>query len=292
MIGPVNAFVANREFNSRELHEKLLLPFYDHYLKGEETEYPKRPTVEYFVRGANAVRSAATWPPPGVLYATWHLSGEKSGSVASLNDGTLSRDWASVEEKTSYSYPNPGWMMGVVGFGPNNQPDSARRVLTFATAPLKQDIEIAGPIKLTLYASSTRDDMDFFVKLSDQMPQSIEDRANGLNPASYWITKGWLRASHRALDSKKSTEMEPYHTHTDPEPIEPGKIYRFDISIEPMAHRFKTGNRIRLEIVNGDSVVTDVLWTHYYTPDKIGADTIYHSTEYPSALTLPVIEGF
>jgi predicted acyl esterase len=292
MIGPVNAFVANREFNSRELHEKLLLPFYDHYLKGEETEYPKRPTVEYFVRGANAVRSAATWPPPGVLYATWHLSGEKSGSVASLNDGTLSRDRASVEEKTSYSYPNPGWMMGVVGFGPNNQPDSARRVLTFATAPLKQDIEIAGPIKLTLYASSTRDDMDFFVKLSDQMPQSIEDRANGLNPASYWITKGWLRASHRALDSKKSTEMEPYHTHTDPEPIEPEKIYRFDISIEPMAHRFKTGNRIRLEIVNGDSVVTDVLWTHYYTPDKIGADTIYHSTEYPSALTLPVIEGF
>ncbi len=39
------------------------------------------------------------------------------------------------------------------------------------------------------------------------------------------------------------------------------------------------------------SVVTDVLWTHYYTPDKIGADTIYHSPQYPSALTLPVMEG-
>jgi uncharacterized protein len=182
-------------------------------------------------------------------------------------------------------------MIGVVGFGPNTQPDAARRVLTFTTAPLQADLEIAGPIKLTLYASSSRDDMDFFVKLSEQMPQSAEDRGKGLNPASYWITKGWLRASHRQLDPGKSTEMEPYHTHSDPQPIEPGKIYRFDIGIEPTAHRFKTGNHVRLEIVNGDSVVTDVLWTHYYAPSKIGTDTVYHSPEYPSALILPVMEG-
>ena len=291
MIGPVNAFVANREFNSRELHEKMLLPFYDHYLKGQKTEYADRPTVEYFVRGAEAVRACETWPPPGVRYATWHLSGQKSGSVTSLNDGTLSREAASGGDKTSYAYPNPGWMMGVVGFGPNNAPDPARRVLTFTTAPLERDLEIAGPIKLTLYASSTRNDMDFFVKLSEQMPQAAEDRGKTLNPASYWITKGWLRASHRALDPHKSTEMEPYHSHTDPQPVEPGKIYRFDISVEPMAHRFKKGNRMRLEIVNGDSVVTDVLWTHYYVPSKIGTDTIHHSTEHPSALVLPVMEG-
>jgi putative CocE/NonD family hydrolase len=291
MIGPINAFVANKEFNSPELHEKLLLPFYDHYLKGEETDYAKRPAVEYFVRGADAVRTAESWPPPGLRYVTWHLSAEKSGSVTSLNDGTLSRAAASGEETTSYSYPNPGWMLGVVGFGPNNQPDPARRVLTFTTAPLEQDVEIAGPIRLVLHAASSRDDMDFFVKLSEQMPQAAEDRAKGLNPASYWITKGWLRASHRALDPNKSSEMEPYHTHSDPMPIKPGEIYRFDVSIEPMAHRFKKGNRIRLEIVNGDSAVTDVLWTHYYTPNKIGADTIYHSAQYPSALTLPVTEG-
>ena len=291
MIGPVNAFIANREFNSRELHEKLLLPFYDHYLKGLKTDYADRPAVEYFVRGADAVRAAETWPPPGVRYVAWHLSGAKSGSVTSLNDGALTRDQASGGDKTSYSYPNPGWMIGVVGFGPNNAPDSARRVLTFTTAPLEADLEIAGPIKLVLYASSTHDDMDFFVKLSEQMPQSAEDRGKTLNPAAYWITKGWLRASHRALDPHQSSELEPYHSHTAAEPIEPGKIYRFDIGIEPMAHRFKKGNRIRLEIVNGDFVVTDVLWTHYYVPSKIGTDTIYHSAAHPSALTLPVMEG-
>jgi uncharacterized protein len=291
MIGPPNAFVANREFNSPELHEKLLLPFYDHYLKGLQTDYLERPEVEYFVRGAGAVRTALAWPPEGVRYVDWHLSAEKSGSVTSLNDGGLARDKASGEAQTSYTYPNPGWMIGVVGFGPNNQPDPARRVLTFTTAPLEQDLEIAGPIKLVLYASSTRDDMDFFVKLSEQIPQSADERGKGINPASFWITKGWLRASHRALDAKRSTEMEPYHTHADPAPIEPGKIYRFDIGIEPMAHRFKTGSRVRLEIVNGDSAVTDVLWSHYYAPNKIGTDTIHHSVEHPSALTLPVTEG-
>ena len=291
MIGPVNAFVANREFNSRELHETLLLPFYDHYLKGLETDYSKRPAVEYFVRGADAVRTAQAWPPQGVRYVSWHLDAAKSGSVTSLNDGSLTREPPSGEVQTSYNYPNPGWMMGVVGFGPNNAPDPARRVLTFTTPPLTADLEIAGPIKLTLYASSTRNDMDFFAKLSEQMPQSAEDRGKGLNPASYWITKGWLRASHRALDADKSTEMEPYHGHADPQPIEPGKVYCFDISIEPIAHRFKKGNRVRLEIVNGDSVITDVLWTHYYVPSKIGTDAIHHSAQHPSALILPVMEG-
>ena len=64
-------------------------------------------------------------------YVSWHLSGAKSGSVTSLNDGTLTRAPASGEASTSYSYPNPGWMMGVVGMGSSNQPDPARRVLTF-----------------------------------------------------------------------------------------------------------------------------------------------------------------
>lgn len=289
MNGPINAFAANREFNSAEMHEKLLLPFYDHYLKGRDTDWPKRPAVEYFVRGADAYRTAQSWPPPDAKYVTWFLSAEKSNSLTSLNDGSLSR--VKAQGTTRYSYPNPGWMMGVVGLGPQMQPDPARRVLTWTTPPLEQDLEIAGPVKLTLYVSSTRTDADFFVKLSEQLPQSAEDRAKDLNPASFWITKGWLRASHRAVDAQKSTDMEPYHTHTDPQPIEPDTVYRLDISLEPIAHRFKMGNRVRLEIVNGDSVVTDVLWTHYYNPDKIGTDTVHHSPGHPSALVLPVTEG-
>jgi predicted acyl esterase len=292
MRGPPNAWAANAEFNSVELHQKVMLPFYDRYLKNIETDYESRPPVEYFVRGANVFRAADTWPPPGVTYRSLHLGGEKSGSVTSLNDGVLTSQLPSGSESTSYSYPNPGWVSGVVGFAPSGPPhfDPARRVLTFTTGELEKDLEIAGPIKLVLYASSTQRDTDFFVKLAEQYPQSAEERAKGVNPAFQVVTKGWLRASHRALDERRSTEMEPYHTHTDPQPLKPGEVYRFDISVEPNAFRFKKGSRIRLELANGDSPVTDVLWTHYYQPNKIGQDTIWHSARYPSQLILPVHE--
>lgn len=290
MRGPPNAWAANAEFNGVELHERVLMPFYDRYLKGLSTDYEKRPAVEYFVRGANVFKTADTWPPAGVKYRSFFLRSENSHSVTSLNDGTLdSRPGAGC---TSYKYPNPGWVSGVVGFGPGGPPafDPPRRVLTFTTAPLEQDLEIAGPIKLVLYASSTRTDTDFIVKLSEQYPQPAEERAKGINPGSQLVSKGWLRASHRATDPARSTEMEPYYTHERPEPIKPGEVYRFEISIEPNAFRFRKGNRIRLEIANGDSPVTDMLWTHYYAPNKIGEDTLWHSDKHPSALILPVHE--
>ena len=161
-------------------------------------------------------------------------------------------------------------------------------MLTFTTAPLENDLEIAGPVKLVLYASSTARDTDFFVKLSDQFPQAPEDRAKGLNPFAEIVTRGWLRASHRALDPARSSDMVPYHTHVDPQPLTPGEIYKFEISLEPTAYLIKQGHRLRIEIVNGDSPATEILWSHYYRPDKIGQDTICHDAAHPSELILPV----
>ena len=68
---------------------------------------------------------------------------------------------AQGEAATSYTYPDPGWVSGVVGFGPAGPAggfDPVRRVLTFTSAPLERDLEIAGPIKLVLYTASTRTD--------------------------------------------------------------------------------------------------------------------------------------
>lgn len=56
-----------------------------------------------------------------------------------------------------------------------------------------------------------------------------------------------------------------------------------------MAYRFKKGNRIRVDVANGDSPVTDLLFAHIYRPDKHGADTLYHDAGHPSQLILPVL---
>ena len=37
------------------------------------------------------------------------------------------------------------------------------------------------------------------------------------------VAQGWLRASHRKLDPKLSTEYRPYHTHDESQPLEAGR---------------------------------------------------------------------
>ncbi len=290
MSGAPNAWGAAAEFNNVDFHKRVMLPFYDHYLKGINTDYLKRPAVEYAVRGSTVMRKGDTWPPLNVRYVPLYLNAHHTHSVTSLNDGGLGHTVATGAAKTSYQYPDRGWVAGVVGFGPSGPPafDPARRVLTFTTVELQNDLEIAGPTKLVLYASSTGTDTDFFVKLSDQFEQATAERSSEINPAFEVVTRGWLRASHRALDPARSTETAPYHTHSNPQPLTPNEVIRFEISLEPTAYLFKAGHRIRLEIVNGNSPVSEQLWSHYYRPDKIGTDTIYHSAQYPSQLVLPV----
>lgn len=278
------------DFAGVEFHRRYLLPFYDKFLKGLKTSYDERPAVEFAVRNTGKVRSFETWPPPGTKRAHLYLGKGPTGSVTSLNDGRLGTVAPGKSGgSTSYSYPHPSWVLGVVPIGPMG-PDPARGVLTFTTEALESDIEIAGNGKLVLYASSTRNDTDFIVKISEQFEQTQEEHARGVQPRYFIATKGWLRASHAERDSKRTTEEIPYYTHQRVTPLAPGSIYKFEIPLQPIAYLFHKGSRIRVEICNGDSPVTDSLFFHFYRPDKIGADTIYHDAEHPSELILPVLE--
>jgi putative CocE/NonD family hydrolase len=249
-----NAWAAAAEYASEEFHRAVMLLFFDHYLKGTQTAWTERPGVEYFVRGSSARRTSTSWPPPTIQYQSLYLDSARSGSVHSLNDGSL-EERAPIESTcTSYTYPNPGWVSGVVGFGPAGPAggfDPARRILTFTTAPLKADLEIAGPIRVALFASSSAADTDFFLKLSDQFPSAAADAAAQVNPRFEVVSRGWLRASRRALDVARSTAEVPVHPHDREDPLVVGMIYRFDIRLEPQAYLFPVGHRIRLEISNG-----------------------------------------
>ena len=55
------------------------------------------------------------------------------------------------------------------------------------------------------------------------------------------------------------------------------------------AHRFKKGNRIRVELANGDLQLTELIFEHEYTPDKMGRDTIHHNAQHPSQILLPIV---
>ena len=127
--------------------------------------------------------------------------------------------------------------------------------------------------------------------ISEQFARTEEERTHGIQPRYAIVTKGWLRASHQEIDPKRSTREIPFYTHKKMTLLSPGKIYKIEIPLQPIAYRFRKGSRIRLEIANGDSPVTDNLFFHSYRPDKIGTDTIYHNTEHPSKLVLPVLNA-
>jgi putative CocE/NonD family hydrolase len=289
VTGGRDVFEVHEMFDEISFHEKELLPFYNQHLKDIETAYDDRAPVRLFVRGRGTYRDYLAWPPPSQP-KPFFLGGGPSGTVTSLNDGALFDKPPTNGGSTQYKYPDPSWRFGVVvptQFGP----DPIARVLTFTTPPLEEDLEVIGEIVLELYASSTNNDTDFIVKLSDQSPQPADERKQGRQPASVNVTKGWLRASHRQRDESKSRPTRPYYTHADPQPMEPGRTYKFEIELLPCAYLFKKGNRIRLEISNADSPMTDSLFSHQYLWYKVGADTIVHDASHPSRLILPIAKS-
>jgi putative CocE/NonD family hydrolase len=288
VTGYRDVFEVHAAFDDPEFHKRELLPFYDRYLKNAKTGYESLPPVRVHVRGRETLRDLPDWPPEKPEMRVLHLGAGPSKSVTSLNDGALAAKPSRTPSSTRFRYPDPQWKFGVAAMGPHG-PDPVRRVLTFTTAPLAEDLEVIGPVMLELQVASTNTDTDFFVRVADQFPQPADERAQGRQPASVVVTKGWLRASHREKDDAKSRPNRPWYTHANPQPIEPGKIYKYEIELMPCAYLFKQGHRIRLEIVNGDSALTETpFFVHQYQWYKVGVDTIHHDAAHPSRLLLPL----
>jgi len=266
-------------FSQPDFHRAELLPWYDHHLKEIDNAVMDRPNVRFFVQGEGAVGHAPDWPPPDATPSTFYLSGEKSGQVGSLNDGSLVEEPPSAAGgETSWSYPDPMWMAGVTIFDKQGVPDHFARVLTYTTAPFERDREFTGQGVLALHASSNQSDMDVMVKLS-LLPRGDD------KPRFMKVSQGWLRASHRAEDPELTTDMRPFLKHDQIDPIQPGQVYELRIELLPMSFLVRKGERMRLEISNWESAITEAPMTHWYG-QKVGTDTYHHSSSHPSHIRL------
>jgi uncharacterized protein len=274
------------EFSTPAFHERVLLPFYDWALKGLATGYEQRPTVEYDILGAKRTAAAAEWPPANAKVKEFHLASGPTNSVTSLNDGRLVTDPRSPgADRTSYSYPDPQWQFGNVVMGPQG-PDRVKRVLTFTTDALTEDLTIAGPSELLLHLSSTATTTDIIVKLAEQSPQSEEARSKGLQPDSVIVTKGWLRSGHRRPEPNDAPFGAPIFMNAQLSPLAPGEVYELRVPLMAVSYRFSKGSRLRVEVSNADSRLFDRQFCHVYAPEKAGTDTIHHSKDRPSRLRL------
>lgn len=105
---------------------------------------------------------------------------------------------------------------------------------------------------LKLFLSSSTIDADVFatLRLFDSKGKEVTFAA-AVEPRAP-IAQGWLRASHRKLDPKLSTEYRPYHTHDEVQLLLPGKLYELGVEIWPTCIVVPAGYRIALTLQGKD----------------------------------------
>jgi predicted acyl esterase len=257
----------DRVYRSTEILELLLL----WYSAVREDALDSWPEVIYYLMGANEWRAASAWPPPEAETHLLHLGA----------DGTLTNDPPQeplAPDRYTYDPEDPTPTMGgsIVSYvyTPGSVDVSAVQqrpdVLTYTTAPLERDLDVVGPLRLILHASSSAVDTDFSARLSDVFP---DGRAIQLQSVT-------LRARYR----------EPYG---DPELLEPGRVYALEITMWPTANRFTAGHRLRLDISSADFPKYDRHTNRCREPGApIPAEqTIYHDPDHPSHLIVSVLDG-
>jgi len=202
--------------------------FFNHFLKGERNDWNKQPKVYLQVRHPGEKfepRGESAWPLKSTKWKQVYLDAK---------DLTLNENIVSSSAKVSYR-----------GLGNG---------VTFMTSPLAEQTEVTGPLAAKLFISSSTTDADLFliVRVFDENMKEIVFQG-ALDPHTP-IAQGWLRASHRELDSKKSKPYQPYHPHTKIEPLKPGKVYELDIEIWPTCLVIPAGYRIALTVRGKDYV--------------------------------------
>jgi hypothetical protein len=109
------------------------------------------------------------------------------------------------------------------------------------------------------------------------------------------LTRGWLRGSQRKLDPEVSRPWQPVHLHQERNPLEPNKIYEFNIEIRPYAILLHPGHCLKLKIKGADDetpkTFLDNLGVGQIWRQRTSHVTVYHNERYPSNLLLPITSG-
>ena len=259
-----------------------MLRFCDYWLKGEEHRLVGEKPVRIFVMGQNEWREEDEWPLARAEYLNYHL--HSRGKANSLNgDGWLSPETPRDEPPDVYVYnpfdPVPtrgGSLIGNItplspGAYDQRSVEARPDVLVYTTPPLDEATEVTGPVSVTLFASSSTSDTDFTAKLVD-----VSESGYARN-----LTDGIIRARYRVPREPAS-------------PIEPGRVYEYKIDLWATSNLFRKGHRIRLDVSSSNFPRFD---RNTNTGEPIGTDTsfvsalqtVLHSPEYPSHVTLPIV---
>jgi putative CocE/NonD family hydrolase len=281
-----NTIVGERSVGDARLnYDELTWAWFDHFLKGEKNGVLQTmPKVRYYTMGINKWQSSDTWPPLGAQPMSLFLS--SGGKANTLNgDGALTNSPPATDSPDRFEYDpmNPAPSRGgnvcctgnAVAGGAFDQRKIEERpdILVYSTEPLKEGIEVSGPIEVTLYVSSDAKDTDFTVKLIDVYPDG----------RAYNLDETIQRMRYRNGYDKPLVWMEA------------GKVYKATLQPMTTSNYFEAGHRIRLEVSSSNFPRFDRnLNTGGKNYDEsqgvVARNAVHHSKQYPSEIKIMVVK--
>lgn len=252
------------------------LAFFNHYLKGSTPDFD-HPRVKVYLTGSNKWLEMDDYPPPEVQHKPLYFHSGGSANTL-IGDGSLSWEAPKKESADKYTYnpknPAPSDVGGASYAVDNRVIERRDDVLVYTAEELQEPITFLGRVFVYLHAASDALDTDFTAKILDVYP---DGRALNLGPNFVGIRRARYRNGY---------EKE--------ELLTPNKPEKFTIEIFDIGHTFLQGHKIRIEISSsaypsfnpnqntGNPVATDTEW-------KIAHQTVYHDSQRPSLVLLPVL---
>ena len=265
-------------------------PFFEHYLN--DGPDPNLPKAVVFLTGSNEWKFLDSWPPkalePRNLY--FHEGGKLSFEKPSKSRTEYDEYVSDPSKPVPYTaeithWYNPAFML-------EDQRFAARRpdVLVYQSDVLDEDVTVAGPITVNLIGSTSGTDCDWIVKVIDVLPDAPPRGGRGFaNPRAAVLGGYQMLVRGDVLRGKFRNSL------SKPEAFVPNKPTPIKYVLQDIFHTFKRGHQMMVQIQSTWFPMIDRnpgkfmdIYSAKDTDFQKTAQRVYHSSEYPSHITMGV----
>lgn len=267
---------------TNEMYQDLEVDFFNYYLKGEGEEDFSEAYI--YMTGENQWKEYSDWPPKDATEKTIYLQPGGAISFSAPDaDNNFSEYISDPDKPVPYIEGihlrrDPEYMI-------DDQRFAARRpdVLVFETETLTEDISLTGPLTADLWVSTTGTDADFIVKIIDVFPDRVTPPADADIDVPLGGYQMLVRGEVMRGKYRKSFE--------EPEPFVPGEITKVSFSIPDIAHKFKNGHKLMIQVQSSWFPLVDrnpQKFVNIYECDEEDFQKatirVYHDREHPSGI--------
>jgi putative CocE/NonD family hydrolase len=289
---PDGSYLGNVHFGSKTAEwyqNHIEVPFFNYHLKGKGSIASlKEATI--FMTGQNEWKEFDQWPPAGKKDETLYF--QPGGGL----DGVKPTATNSYSEYTSdpskpVPYTEDVHASRTREYMTDDQRFAARRpdVLVFQTPVINKDITVTGTVIADLLVSLNTTDADFVVKVIDVFPDDYRQLSG---PRGDYPMGGYQMLVRGEIFRGRYR-----NSFENPTAFAPNKVERVKFELPDIAHTFKKGHRIMIQVQSSWFPLADrnpQQFINIYTADekdfKKAQIKVYHDAKNPSGIILPVLE--